>query len=73
MTLKISDDRMPLDVAGTTIADARVQADGRWLVSTWPTPLDRNQAITALTITELIEHGYPNCHPLVVALRDELA
>ncbi len=73
MTLKISDDHMELEVAGTTIAGARVLADGRWRVIIWPTPLDRNQAITALTITELIEHGYPNCHPLVVALRDELA
>ena len=73
MTLKISADRMTLEVAGTVVADARQRADGHWQVSNWPTLLDRNQAITALTITELRECGYRSDNPLVIALKDELA
>jgi hypothetical protein len=73
MTLRISDDHMTLDIANASIADATRQADGRWQVSTWPEPVDRNQAITALTIIELLEDGYPGGHPLVVALSAELA
>lgn len=34
-------------------------------------PVDGNQAITALTSTELLD-GYPDGNPLVVALRAEL-
>ena len=32
----------------------------------------RDQAITALTVAELGESGYPDSHPLVVTLREEL-
>lgn len=73
MTLKISDDRMTLEIAGASVADAKPRADGRWQVRNWPTLLDRNQAITALNITELRERGYRSDHPLVIALKDELA
>lgn len=73
MTLRISDDWMILEIANVTIADAKIQPDGRWQVSAWPEPVDRNHAITALTIIELLEVGYPDGHPLVIALRAELA
>jgi hypothetical protein len=72
MTLKISDDHMALETGGQIIAEAKVTGDGRWKASNWPELLDRNQAITALTVTELLECGYPSDHPVVVALRDEL-
>jgi len=42
-------------------------------VSNWPALLDCNQAITALTITELRDRGYRSDHPLVITLKDELA
>ncbi len=73
MTLNISDCYMALEISGIVVADATAQANSQWQVSTWPVLLDRNQAITALTITELLELGYPSSHPLVVALRSELA
>ena len=41
-------------------------------VSHWPRFFDRNQAITALTITELLESGRDSTDPAVTALRDEL-
>ncbi len=30
MTLKISDDRMTLEIASAVVADAKPRADGRW-------------------------------------------
>ena len=32
-------------------------------------PLNRNQAITALTLTDLLEHGYPSDHPAIATFR----
>jgi hypothetical protein len=55
MSIKISDDFMCLEIAGIVIATARERADGWWEVSHWPRFFDRDQAITALTITELLE------------------
>jgi hypothetical protein len=72
MTLKISDAHMALEMGGQVIAVAKVAGDGRWQVNNWPELLDRNQAITALTVTELLERGYPSEHPVVAALRDEI-
>src|SRR5260370_28641020 len=61
-----------LELVSVFVAAARPGAGGRWQVSPWPAPLVRNQAITALTITELWERGYRSDHSVVVALNDEL-
>jgi hypothetical protein len=72
MAIKIEDDLMRLEVDGTVLATARNRADGWWEVSYWPRFFDRNQAITALTITELLYSGRDSNDPLVGALREEL-
>jgi hypothetical protein len=72
MSIKISDDFMRLEIDGIVIATARMRADGWWEVSRWPRFFDRDQAITALTITELLESGRDSTDPVVRALRDEL-
>jgi hypothetical protein len=41
-------------------------------VSFWPRFFDRDQAITALTVTWLLETGRASDDPLVAALRKEL-
>jgi hypothetical protein len=73
MMLTITGDRMVLHDDGVPLADATRRPDGRWNVSTWPVPLGRDQAITALTITELLVRGHSPDHPLVVTSRNELA
>jgi hypothetical protein len=72
MTLKINEDSMTLEVDGAVIATARRLTGGWWEVSHWPRFFDRNQAITALTVTELLATGRHNDDPLVAALREEL-
>jgi hypothetical protein len=72
MAININDDFMSLEINGEVIATARERSDGWWEVSYWPRFFDRNQAITALTVTELLETGYGNDDSLVVALREEL-
>jgi hypothetical protein len=72
MAIKIEDDLMSLEVDGSVLATARRRTDGCWEVSYWARFLDRNQAITALTITELLSGGRDNNDPLVRALREEL-
>jgi hypothetical protein len=74
MTITINDDEgvMALDVGGDVIATARERAGGWWEVTGWPRFFDRDQAITALTITELLETGRTRDDPLVTALREEL-
>jgi hypothetical protein len=72
MMLTITGDRMVLHNDGVPLADATLRRDGRWDVSTWPVPLGRDQAITALTITELLARGHPPGHPLIVTFRNEL-
>jgi hypothetical protein len=72
MPIKIEDDLMSLVVDGAVVATARNRADGWWEVSRWPRFFDRNQAITALTITELLDSGRDNDDPVVRALREEL-
>ncbi len=57
MALKIDDDCMSLDTAGTVIATAARVGD-RWTMSTWPDTLDRNQAIAALVLAERLAAGY---------------
>jgi hypothetical protein len=72
MSIKITDDLMRLEVDGKVIATARRREGGWWEVTHWPRFFDRNQAITALTVTELLGSGRSNDDPLVVALREEL-
>jgi hypothetical protein len=72
MTIKIDDDAMTLEINGEVIARAAKRSGGWWEVSCWPTFLDRNQAITSLTVTELLASGYSTDDPLVTALREEL-
>jgi hypothetical protein len=72
MPIKISDDFMCLQIDSKVIATARRRAGGRWEVSHWPRSFHRNQAITALTITELLASGRDSNDPVVIALREEL-
>jgi hypothetical protein len=72
MPIKIEDDLMSLEVDGTVLVTATKRAGGWWEVSYWPRYFDRNQAITALTITELLDSGRDSNDPVVCALREEL-
>jgi hypothetical protein len=72
LSIKIDEQYMCLEVAGEVIATARQRPDGWWEVTSWPRFFDRDQAITALTVTELLESGHTNDDPLVIALREEL-
>ena len=72
MPIKINDEFMCLEADGQVIATARRRAGGWWQVSHRPRFFDRNQAITALTITELLESGRDSSDPVVIALRKEL-
>lgn len=72
MSIKIDDDFMSLEVDGKVVATAKRRTGGWWEVSHWPRFFDRNQAITALTVTELLEAGRDSNGPLVLALREEL-
>jgi hypothetical protein len=79
MSLRIDDDIMSLEVGGEVVATAwfspHAAADGRgaWIVSDRPGRLlSRNQAIAALTVTELLEIGHSPDHPLVLTFEEEL-
>jgi hypothetical protein len=72
MSIKIKNSVMWLEVNGRVVAVARQRPDGWWEISHWPRFLDRNQAITAMTITQLLEAGYRDDDQLVAALREEL-
>jgi hypothetical protein len=68
MAIKIHEDYIALEIDGRVIATANDRGGGWWEVTYWPRFFDRNQAITALTVTELLETGYGNNDPLVIAL-----
>ena len=72
MSIKIDDGFMSLEIDGKVVATAKRRTGGWWEVSHWPRFFDRNQAITALTVTELLEAGRDSNDPLVLALREEL-
>jgi hypothetical protein len=72
LSIKIDEQYMRLEVAGVVIATAQQRPGGWWEVTHWPRFFDRDQAITALTVTELLETGRTNDDPLVTALREEL-
>jgi hypothetical protein len=72
MTITINDDLMTLQIDGKVIATATQRPDGWWEVTNWPGFLNRNQAIIALTVTELLSAGYGPDDPPVTTLREEL-
>jgi hypothetical protein len=79
MSLRIDNEHMELEVGGEIIATARLSqhaaagGQGAWVVSDRSARLfGRNQAITALTITELLAIGHSPNHPLVLAFEEEL-
>ena len=72
MEIEITDDFMRVHDGGRAISTARRRADGWWEVSHWPRFFDRNQAISAMTVTGLLEAGRDNTGPVVMALREEL-
>ncbi len=72
MAIRIDDDCMTLEINGVVISQARRLPGGWWEVDYWPRFFDRDQAITALTVTELLETGHGGGDPLVAALRKEL-
>ena len=69
--IKITDTRMTAEINGRVIAEATRTA-GTWRATVWPTPLTYNQAITALTIAELVAMGADETDPCVMSLREEL-
>ena len=72
MPIRIGDGFMCLEIDGRVVATATERAGGWWEVTYWPRFFDRNQAITALTVTELLESGRDRDDPVVAALRHEL-
>jgi hypothetical protein len=72
MKIEITDDLTRLHDGNQIIASARQRADGWWEVTHWPRFFNRNQAITALPITELLYSDRDGNDPLVPALREEL-
>jgi hypothetical protein len=70
--IKISDHHMHLEINGQIIATAIEDGQGWWEVTHWPRFFRRNQAITALTVTELLATGCDSDAPAVTALRAEL-
>jgi hypothetical protein len=72
MPIKISIARMCLEIAGTITAIAIQHTDGWWTVTGWPQRFRRDQAVAALTVTELLTNGCDSSHPVVPALRLEL-
>jgi hypothetical protein len=72
LAIKINEDYMALEIDGRVIATANQRDGGWWEVTYWLRFFDRNQAITALTVIELLEIGYDSNNPQVIALREEL-
>jgi hypothetical protein len=72
MPIRIGDGIMRLEIDGKVVATATERPGGWWEVTYWPRFFDRNQAITALTITELLESGRDSNDPVMTALRQEL-
>ena len=72
MPIRIGEGFMRLEIDGRVVATATERAGGWWEVTYWPRFFDRNQAITALTVTELLESGRDSNDPVVAALRREL-
>ncbi|WP_412516897.1 hypothetical protein K8Z49_43135 [Actinomadura madurae] len=70
MALEITETTMTATVNGEVIATA-TRTNCGWHVTTWPRPLDRNAAITALMLAErVLTHGEDD--PCVIEWRREL-
>jgi hypothetical protein len=72
MPIKINDGFMCLEADGQVTATARRRAGGWQEASHWPRACDHNQAITALSITELLPSGRGRSHSVASALREKL-
>jgi hypothetical protein len=72
MPIRVGEGIMYLEIDGLVVATATERLGGWWEVTHWLWFFDRNQAITALTITELLESGCDSSDPVVAALRQEL-
>ena len=79
MSTKINDDSMSLEISGHVIATAKFRehaaADGHgaWIVSDHPSHLfTRNQAITAMVLSERLATGHGDDDPFVIGWREEL-
>ena len=72
MAIQIDDDFMILEIDGTIVAEAKRRAGVGWEVTCRPRLFDRNHAIAALTVIEVLESGRHSDDPLVLALRGEL-
>ena len=59
------------EVDGRGVATA-TERPGWWKVTYWPRFFDRNQAMTALKVTEFLESGRHSDDPVVAVLREEL-
>ena len=69
MSLTITEGLMQSDLTDHTC----MYVDGRWRASWLPDRiLDRNQAITAMTIAEEVDRGRPHDVGLIVSLANEL-
>jgi hypothetical protein len=64
MPVRIGDGFMRLEIDGRVVATATERIGGWWEVTYWPRFFDRNQAITALTVTELLETGCDSDDPV---------
>ena len=71
MAITINEDSMTAEYDRSVIGTA-IRTGDRWTVSTWPHALPRNQAITALTLTEWLAAGHGDDDPFVSAWREEL-
>jgi hypothetical protein len=72
MPIRIGEGIMYLEIDGLVVETTTERVGGWWEVTYWPRVFDRNQAITALTVAELLESGRDSSDPVVTALRQEL-
>jgi hypothetical protein len=71
MALHIDDDCMTLELDGTEVR-AAVRIGPLWCVTGWSRLLNRNEAITALTLAEWLLSERSANAPCAVAWREEL-
>jgi hypothetical protein len=67
MPIRIDDGTMQLEIDGQVVATATERPGDWWEVTYWPRFLGRNQAIAALTVTQLLESGRDSNEPVVAA------
>ena len=69
MPTKIDEGFMSMEIDGKIVAIDRERTGGWWEVSHWPRCFHRNWAVTALTVTELLETGRDSNDPRTEARR----